>query len=245
MLVSAISDHDRRTSIMLDCGFSVKEAERRLARLDMLPAEVAGIVVTHEHGDHIRGVFKFARRYGTPVWLSYGTYQAAQADSHGVDIHFCRDDEVFSIGELQVHPYTVPHDAREPLQYCISSSGCKLGVLTDVGHKTDRIVSALSGCDALVLEWNHDAEMLSNSSYPYSLKMRIGGPHGHLSNAVAAEILREVDKSKLKLVIAAHLSQQNNKPELVERLMADVLEGAMIEIGIACQHQGFGWKEVR
>ncbi len=227
---------------MLDCGFSVKEAERRLARLDVLPGEVAGIIVTHEHGDHIRGVFKFARRYDTPVWLSYGTYQAARADSDGVDVRFCRDDEPFQIAGLTVHPYTVPHDAREPLQYCISSERCKLGVLTDVGHKTERILSALAACDALVLEWNHDSDMLANSSYPYSLKQRIAGPHGHLSNAVAEEILREVDRSRLKLVIAAHLSQQNNRAELVEQRMAHVLQGELIAAEIACQHQGFGWK---
>ncbi len=227
---------------MLDCGFSVKEAEKRLARLDVLPAEVAGILVTHEHGDHIRGVFKFARRYGAPVWLSYGTYQAARADSDGVDVRFCRDDEAFQVAGLTVLPYTVPHDAREPLQYCISSERCKLGVLTDVGHKTDRIVSALSACDALVLEWNHDSDMLANSSYPYSLKQRIAGPHGHLSNAIAEQILREVDRSRLKLVIAAHLSKQNNLPELVEKRMADVLQGELIEIEIASQLQGFGWK---
>ncbi|MES2103694.1 MAG: MBL fold metallo-hydrolase [Pseudomonadota bacterium] len=243
LLISATSEN-RSGMVMLDCGFSVKEAERRLARLDVLPAEIAGIVVTHEHGDHIRGVFKFARRYGTPVWLSYGTYQAAEADSHGADIHFCRDDEPFHIAGLMLQPYTVPHDAREPLQYCLSSEGCKLGVLTDVGHKTDRILSALSACDALVLEWNHDSEMLSNSSYPFSLKRRIGGSHGHLSNAVAADILREVDKSRLKLVIAAHLSQQNNRPALVEDLMAEVLGGKLIDIEIACQYQGFGWKEI-
>jgi phosphoribosyl 1,2-cyclic phosphodiesterase len=243
LLISAASE-DQTCTVMLDCGFSVKEAERRLARLDMLPAQVTGIVVTHEHGDHIRGVFKFARRYGTPVWLSYGTSQAAQLDSHGVDLHFCKDDEPFSIGSLMLQPYTVPHDAREPLQYCIVNERSKLGVLTDVGHKTDRIIAALSGCDALVLEWNHDSEMLSNSSYPLSVQRRIGGLHGHLSNSVAADILREVDKSKLKLVIAAHLSRQNNRPELVEELMANVLGGAMIDVEVACQHQGFGWKEV-
>lgn len=230
--------------VMLDCGFSVKEAEKRLARLGVLPQEIAGIAVTHEHGDHIRGVFKFARRYGTPVWLSYGTYQAAQADCHGVELHFCRDDEPFHIGSLMLQPYTVPHDAREPLQYCISSDRCKLGVLTDVGHKTDRIIAALSACDALVLEWNHDSEMLSNSSYPPSLKRRIGGLHGHLSNSVAADILRGVDKSRLKLVVAAHLSQQNNRPELVEELMAGVLEGALVDIAVACQYQGFDWKGI-
>ncbi len=228
--------------VMLDCGFSVKEAERRLARLDVAPEQIAGIAVTHEHGDHIRGVFKFARRYGTPVWLSHGTYQAAQADSHGVDIRFCRDGEAFHVGGLVLQPYTVPHDAREPLQYCISNAYYKLGVLTDVGHKTDRIVSALSACDALVLEWNHDSKMLSDSSYPPSLKRRIGGSHGHLSNAIAADILREVDKSKLKLVIAAHLSRQNNRPELVGRLIAGVLEGELIEIEIASQQYGFDWK---
>lgn len=183
---------------MLDCGFGIRETERRLARLGMGPADVTGIVVTHEHQDHVGGVFKFARRHCIPVWLSFGTYQAVRDDCSGVTVRFCRDGDQFAIGELTLSPYTVPHDAREPVQYVATHGQAKLGVLTDAGQSTPHLVQALSGCDALMLECNHDRQMLADSAYPPSLKLRIGGAYGHLSNQTAAEILAALDQSRLQ-----------------------------------------------
>jgi phosphoribosyl 1,2-cyclic phosphodiesterase len=216
-----------------------------LARLGVLPGELAAILVTHEHQDHVGGVFKFAKRHKIPVWLSFGTFQAVQPDSEDLVLHFCRDGDMIAVGDLQISPFTVPHDAREPIQYVASDGQRKLGVLTDAGHGTPHIVTALSGCDALVLECNHDREMLAGSSYPPSLKSRIGGPYGHLSNRASAEILAAVDQSSLKLVIGAHLSQQNNTPELAREAIHQGLGTAKAEVLIACQQEGFSWIELQ
>lgn len=240
LLISAASG-TTRTTVMLDCGFAIRETERRLQRLGMVPADLSGIVVTHEHQDHVGGVFKFARRHRVPVWLSFGTYQAVQKDCTGVSFHFCRDGDRLAIGDLELMPYTVPHDAREPVQYVANSGRCKLGVLTDAGQPTSHLIAALGGCDALMLECNHDRQMLANSAYPPSLKRRIGGAYGHLANETTAEILEALDKSRLKTVVGAHLSRQNNTPELARAALRSVAGAGDAEVMIACQDDGFDW----
>lgn len=220
--------------------------ERRLARLGVAPSELTAIVVTHEHQDHVGGVFKFARRHRIPVWLTYGTWSAVQRDCHGVDLHFCRDGERLALGDLELTPYTVPHDAREPVQYVASDGRHKLGVLTDAGQSTSHLLAALAACDALLLECNHDRQMLADSTYPPSLKRRIGGAYGHLSNDTSAEILAALDRSRLKTVIGAHLSQRNNLPELARAALSRGLGTHTTDgnIRIACQQNGFDWIEL-
>ncbi len=232
-----------RTTVMLDCGFGIRETERRLARLHMTPGDLTGIVVTHEHQDHVGGVFKFARRHRVPVWLTFGTYQATRERCDDVQIHFCRDGNAFAIGDLELSPYTVPHDAREPVQYVASNGALRLGVLTDTGHATSHLIAALGACDALMLECNHDRQMLRDSTYPPSLKQRIGGDYGHLSNQTAGEILHALDKSRLKRIVGAHLSLKNNTPELARTALTDVVADR-IEVMIACQEDGFAWVDV-
>lgn len=232
-----------RTTVMLDCGFGIRETEQRLARLQMSAGELAGIVVTHEHQDHVGGVFKLARRHHLPVWLTSGTYQAVRDRCDGVALHICRDGEPFAIGDLQLSPYTVPHDAREPVQYVASNGVSKLGVLTDAGHATAHLIAALGGCDALMLECNHDRQMLIDSTYPPSLKKRIGGDYGHLSNQTASEILHVLDKSRLKRIVGAHLSLKNNTSDLARMALTSVVAD-QAEVMIACQEEGFSWMDV-
>jgi phosphoribosyl 1,2-cyclic phosphodiesterase len=233
------------TTVMLDCGFAIKETERRLARIGLLPQAISGIVVTHEHGDHVAGVFKFARRHGVPVWLTYGTFEAVgETACKGVNLHFCRDSQELAIGDLALLPYTVPHDAREPVQYVLSDGHCRLGVLTDAGQSTAHLLQALGGCDALVLECNHDRQMLADSHYPPSLKRRIGGAYGHLANDTSAAILAALDKRRLKTVVGAHLSLKNNTSELARQALSGALEAHPGDIMIADQAQGFDWMTV-
>ncbi len=240
-LLIAAGSRTTSTHLMLDCGFGLRETERRLDRLGVEPARLSGIAVTHEHSDHIGGVFKLARRYRIPVWLSHGTLQAMPRDKwYGADLRICRDGEAFAVGDLLVTPYTVPHDAREPLQYLVSDGDRKLGVLTDAGQPTPYLIDALSGCDALLLEFNHDSEMLARSPYPPWLRERISGPLGHLSNGQAAGLLSAIDKRKLRTLVAAHLSQKNNSPALVRQAI-DAVTGGELDAVIAHQAEGFDW----
>ena len=232
------------TRVLIDCGFGFRDTVARLARIGVAPEAVSAIIVTHEHSDHICGVAPFAARFGTPVWLTFGTLEAVAErfaslpHVYGFDSH-----DVFEIGDIEVRPFPVPHDAREPVQF-VCSDGCwRLGVLTDLGISTAYVEASLSGCDALVLECNHDLDLLANGDYPFSLKQRIASKFGHLDNCAAAGLLARLDNSRLKHLIAAHLSQNNNLPALARAALAAALDCEPEWIGIADQHLGFGWRE--
>lgn len=244
LLVS--SSLEEGATVMVDCGFPVGETERRLGRLGLAPADIAGIFITHEHQDHVGGAFRLARRYGIPVWLTHGTYQAVRRNTDGVDVRLCRDGDRIAVRSLVMHPYTVPHDAREPVQYVASDQRHRLGILTDAGQPTPHLIEALAACDGLLLECNHDLEMLAHSSYPASLKARIGSAYGHLSNESSAAILKAIDAQRLRIVVGAHLSQKTNTPAIVERVLREAVEGReeKIDVRIACQHDGFDWIEL-
>jgi phosphoribosyl 1,2-cyclic phosphodiesterase len=229
------------TCLMVDCGFGQRETLRRLARLERKPEDLAGILVTHEHGDHVGGVFPLARRHKLPVWLTYGTYAACEPVVAGVDVRIIDSHDSFAIGALEIRPYPVPHDAREPVQFVFSDGTRRLGLLTDAGEITRHMLDVLTGIDGLILECNHDAAMLASSSYPASLKRRIAGRLGHLENAAAASLVWEIDASNLQHVVAAHLSEQNNHPSLAVRALAEGLGWAEERIGVACQEMGFAW----
>lgn len=233
------------TRILIDCGFGIRHTVERLARLDLQPSDLSAIVLTHEHDDHASGAFKFGRRYGIPVWLTAGTLRGCKTYlCENVTLHRFDSHRPFSIGALELRPYPVPHDACEPTQFVFSDGHHALGLLTDAGRPTDHIIASLNGVDALVLECNHDAQMLANSNYPPSLKRRIGGEYGHLSNDDAAQILAAMDQSRLRYVIAAHLSQSNNTPEHARLALAQALNTRPDEVEVACQREGLGWRSL-
>ncbi|MDZ4142523.1 MAG: MBL fold metallo-hydrolase [Methylotenera sp.] len=232
------------TRLMLDCGFSVKETVTRLARLNVEPGTITGIVITHEHDDHAGGAFRFADKYQIPVWLTYGTLKMVSRympNRHHLQLNIVDSHSAFAINDLQVQPYPVPHDAREPMQCVFSDGKHKLGVLTDVGRTTPHIEEKLSGCQALVLECNHDASMLQTGPYSWALKKRVGGDLGHLENSDSANLLSKLDNSKLQHIVAAHLSAKNNTPALAKAALAKVLSCENDGIGIADQLLGFDW----
>ena len=233
------------TRVMIDCGFGVRDTAARLARLGLAPSDLAAILVTHEHSDHVGGVAAFAARYEIPVWLTFGTMDVVGERMNDVPRVYGFDShDVFSIGAIEIRPFPVPHDAREPVQFVVTDGTRRLGVLTDIGMTTRYVESRLSGCDALVLECNHDESMLANGAYPYPLKQRIAGRYGHLCNDAAGALLRAIDCSRLKHVIAAHLSQQNNTPAIARAALALALGCTSDWIGIADQATGFDWRDI-
>jgi phosphoribosyl 1,2-cyclic phosphodiesterase len=232
------------TRVLVDCGFGIRDAATRLARLGLVPGDLTAILVTHEHSDHIGGVPAFAARHGTPVWATFGTIDAVADRFEGMTNIFGFDShERFALGALEIAPISVPHDAREPVQYVIGDGARRVGVLTDLGVSTPHVEACLTGCDALVLECNHDLEMLENGSYPWPLKKRIASRLGHLDNATAGALLARLDTSKLVHILAAHLSRENNTRELARAALAGALGCAHEWIGIAEQDSGFGWRE--
>ena len=233
------------TRILLDCGFGVEVVSERLGRAGCDPADLDAILVTHEHSDHAGGVASLSDRFEVPVYLTRGTLSALGAEGRDIPRRVFIDPYTsFAIGAINVRPFTVPHDAREPVQFVLSDGAVRLGVLTDAGVPTPHIVEALSGVDALVMECNYDPAMLVAGPYPRWLKERIGGRLGHLANSASAEIMRAMDCSSLKHVIAAHLSKHNNTPELARAALAGALGCAAEWIGVATQEDGFAWREI-
>ncbi len=245
------SDDGRVTRVLVDCGFGRREAERRLRVAGCEPDGLDAILVTHEHADHVGGVFRLARAHGIPVHLTHGTLHAVAAMLEVVPdvrplLRVFDSHEGFECAGLRVEPVPVPHDAREPVQYVLDDGRCRVGVLTDLGQGTPHVLRALSRLDALVLECNHDAQMLAaNVRYPAALKRRIAGPWGHLDNREAARILSAIDRSRLRTVVAAHLSRHNNRPELARQALASVLMSDADEmIRVADQDTGVDWVTV-
>jgi phosphoribosyl 1,2-cyclic phosphodiesterase len=237
----------KQTRLMLDCGFSVKETVARLARLSLVPEDLAGVVITHEHDDHAGGAFKFAAKHKIPVWLTYGTLKMVSRympNQHDLQLNIIDSHRAFDIADIQVQPYPVPHDAREPIQCVFSDGNHKLGVLTDVGRTTPHIEEKLSACNALVLECNHDSSMLQSGPYSWTLKKRVGGDLGHLENSDSANLLSKLDNSQLQHIVAAHLSAKNNTPKLAMSALAKVLGCEEDWIGIADQLLGFDWRMI-
>lgn len=231
------------TRILIDCGFTLGDAEQRLQRLGVDAAALDAILVTHEHGDHLSGVARLARRYRIPVWMTHGSY-AAWKDRNVPHCLRFSPHQGFRIGALEIQPYPVPHDAREPCQYVLGAGGLRLGVLSDAGHVTPHMRAVLADCDALLLECNHDPDMLRDGPYPPSLKLRVGSSSGHLSNAQAAGLLRGYAATRLQHLVLTHLSETNNTPALARSVVAEALEDDPSWLVCAEQDAGLDWREL-
>jgi phosphoribosyl 1,2-cyclic phosphodiesterase len=236
-----------KSLLMVDCGFAIQDIVSRLERLNETPENLSGILLTHEHEDHVKGAFKFANKFNIPIWLSYGTYKMCEKHiikSYEIDLNMIDSHNTFAIQDFLVEPFPVPHDAREPTQFTLSNGNHKLGILTDTGSSTPHIEKVLQNLDALIIEFNHDLNLLESSEYSYSLKKRISGKLGHLDNQTAADILGKIQFKKLKHLVAAHLSEKNNTEDLVKEAIVKKIECDLDWIKIATQAEGTSWQVI-
>lgn len=232
------------TRLLVDCGLQPGQLDHRLALAGLSGDAIDALFITHEHGDHIGCARAFSRRHRTPVWMSHGTHAALGAPDFDKLLCCAQDGIAIQLRELQLMPFTVPHDAREPLQLVCSDGQVRLGILTDLGHASSHVQQQLGGCHALLLECNHDHELLAGSRYPEFLKQRIAGRLGHLSNLQAADLLRSLAHPGLRHVVAAHLSERNNRPELARQALGQALGPSNAAITVAHPEHGTDWVEV-
>lgn len=227
------------TTLLVDNGFSLRKFMQRLDRFGIEPGEIDAVLLTHEHGDHSGGVERLCANYSIPLWTAVGTARAVLAP--GFEYQRLVAGHAITIGHIEVLPVTVPHDANEPLQFIFQQidNGKRLGILTDTGHVTRHIVDAFNRLDALLLEFNYDVDMLASGPYPQSLKQRVGGNHGHLSNHQSIDLLRRIDTSGLSCLIAAHISEKNNTAAIVDSLIRQ-LDEVPVPV-LADQEAGFDW----
>ena len=228
-------------ALLIDCGLSVRQLERRMALLEFSPAAITAILITHEHDDHIAGAAALSRKYRIPILTTHGT-QAAAAERlvNGYGIDYLIPDSSIDFGVFSIRAVLVPHDAREPCQFVITDGQWRFGMLTDLGQITPHLLREFAELDALVLEFNHDVEMLAGSVYPPYLRERIAGPYGHLSNAQAAALLERLDLARLRTLVAAHLSEKTNSPALVAESLREQVP-AHARWAIANQHEPLPW----
>lgn len=240
---------DQHNHVMIDAGLSGKRIEEGMNVYDYTTADMDGILVTHEHGDHVAGLGVVARKYGIPIYATRGTIDAImQMPSLGkIDPGLFREIQPecdFNVGELQIHPMAISHDAADPVAYIVSSGDARVGVITDLGTYTNHTVEQLQNLDAILLEANHDINMLQVGAYPYPLKQRILGDKGHLSNERSGQLLGEILHDNMKHIFLGHLSQENNYPDLayetvrVEISLGDnPYRGNDFPIEVASRHQ--------
>ena len=226
---NAVLVEARGTRVLVDAGFSARDLERRLGLLGVSPTEVDALLVTHDHGDHTRGVGVFARRFGTPVYITDATRDRCRALFKGrEELRPYRGGFPFSIGNILVEPFLTVHDAADPVAVALkdSETGLKVGVATDLGRPTAQVRHALAESHLLILEANHDEALLHQGPYPWSVKSRIASSHGHLSNDAAANLAMELLHPRLAGIVLAHLSGECNRPELAEAVVGRALKTA-------------------
>jgi phosphoribosyl 1,2-cyclic phosphodiesterase len=229
--------------LMIDCGLPRDTVLERLACAGREPRDITAILVTHEHGDHVRGVNTLAARHAIPVWATAGTAGASRL-RHLPSLHTFSCHRGLRFGNVEVEPLPVPHDAREPCQFVFRAAGRQLAIVTDVGHVTRYMLERLAGSDALAVEFNHDLDLLERGPYPEAVKRRVASRFGHLHNEAAVDLVHAVMRPELQWIMALHLSEQNNTPERVSAAMTAALTGTGQRGYLAAQHSVSAWLDV-
>lgn len=214
------------TKILIDCGQSAKKIENALTDINADISEIDAILVTHEHSDHIQSLGTISKKYDIPVFANFETWEAMPNQKNKVssnNIKIFENDNEFDIGNLQIMPFSTPHDAANPCGFSICNGSKKISIATDLGHIDDNIFSNIKDSKFMLLEANYEPEILKVSRYPYLLKQRIAGPHGHLSNIEAGQTISHLFGKELKEVMLGHLSKENNFPEMAYKTVAEEL----------------------
>jgi phosphoribosyl 1,2-cyclic phosphodiesterase len=230
--------------LLIDCGLPLKQLDERLTKRGLSFKDIDAVFVTHEHSDHVGCARQLAVQERLPIWMSRGTYAAMGSPDLTGYQRFAYDDEPITIRDLRLHPFTVAHDAKEPLQLTVTDGDKRFGLLTDLGHATSHVIDRMQNLNAVVLEFNHDEALLQASKYPPFLKQRIAGGYGHLSNAQATDLLQAILHKDLRHVVAAHLSEQNNHPDLVRDRLMPTVQSLACELHIADAESGFDWLQI-
>jgi len=226
------------TSLLIDAGLSGIEIERRLRSRGLDPKDLNAIIVSHEHSDHIQGVGILSRRYKLPVYISSKTREAAVSQLGNLhDFKKFECGSMFTINDLSIHPFSISHDAKDPCGFTVNQNGTKVGIATDLGIATSMVKEHLKGCTLLILEANHDEQMLINGPYPWPVKQRIKSRIGHLSNAASKTLLNELQHDGLKHVMLAHLSETNNTPQKAVSEVARALTRCKARLDVALQEK--------
>jgi phosphoribosyl 1,2-cyclic phosphodiesterase len=228
------------TTLLIDCGFPAREMLSRLQHLSVDISDIDAILVTHEHSDHINGVAAVSKAAGAPIYATHGTLTSGKLEGARTVVEIESDSE-FAIGDIEVSAVTVPHDAKEPVQYVFKHEAQRVGILTDLGMVSPHVLRAYEGCGLLLLEFNHDLTMLRRGPYPAALKRRVSGDFGHLNNDQALGMLEAMGESLPGTIIAAHISEQNNSVDAVASLLSPLVQRTEINVIYATQSQGFDW----
>jgi len=214
-----------------------------MAKLGLSPANIDAVLITHEHGDHVRGVGPLSRKFAKPVWLTHGTYNALR-DKRFTHINLFSAHESFSIGDIEINPFPTPHDAAESCQFVFSSNEVRFACATDLGTCTPHVVQMLKGVAGLLVESNYDEHMLSNGPYPPSLQARIRSDFGHLGNVQAGELVKRLDHPGMQTILLGHLSEQNNTDDAASNTMLSFLPAGDPRVTVLQQHSCSGWFDI-
>lgn len=214
------------TKLLIDAGVSLKKIEKGLDTIDVSPSSIDGILVTHEHSDHIQSLGNLSKKFNLPVFANSETFDAMPKQTDKIsteNINKFKIKQKFSINDIEITPFAIPHDAANPCGFNISCNDDKISIATDIGHMTNEILKQLEGSKFVLLESNYDTEVLKLSKYPFSLKQRIAGPNGHLSNEIASKVINYLLHDNLKIAMLGHLSKESNFPELAYQTVVNEL----------------------
>ena len=232
------------TLLLLDCGFTLKETTARMAKLGLSPANLDGVLISHEHGDHVRGVGPLSRKFAKHVWLTHGTFNALR-DQRFTHANLICAHQGFTIGDIDIDPFPTPHDAAESCQYVFSNQNVRFACVTDLGTCTPHVEQKLAGVAGLLIESNYDEQMLSSGPYPASLQARIRSDFGHLGNVQAGQLMQRIDHPGMQTILLGHLSEQNNTDEAAAATMAEYLPANDNRVTVLQQHDCSAWFDIQ